>query len=36
MGFFDSLLNGAKEIIDGTKTAIDKIQMDVDQEKIIQ
>lgn len=33
MGFFDSLLNGAKEIIDGTKTAIDKIQMDVDQEK---
>ena len=32
MGLFDSLLNGAKEIIDGSKKAIENIQSDMDQE----
>ena len=32
MGLFDSLLNGAKEIIDGSKKAIENIQRDMDQE----
>ncbi|MCR5213952.1 MAG: hypothetical protein K6E10_06020 [Eubacterium sp.] len=32
MGLFDKILNGAKEVIDGTKTAIEKIENDMDQD----